>query len=309
MNNIEEIAIKDFGSQSPGPGCTFIASDGTFINIYPKIDDHEDLIGYLTDNYGIEFDELSDADWFVNNLGWIRLRSDPFHIAIILGSDRPSSYQFFALEEWLEYCEEKYQDNPEKIVVYLDICDNGEYTHHTYNFMRDAFAEDIVKYVKRFYTSGKLYASTNMGGNKMITKEQMIDIQDEVFDRIYNDIDIVNYYEDKLEFEDEVTVVDENNWEKEVTYEVSIPPEDLWDACMSDLEAWGDYEEVAKLFETANSESAETYYTSIYGVYMKLVDMWMNDKAPARNLNTYSDFAYEFCVEFGEPKEFYPPED
>lgn len=55
MQDIEQIAINDFGSSNPGPGCTFIASDGTFINIYPKIDDHEDLLNYLTDNYGVEY--------------------------------------------------------------------------------------------------------------------------------------------------------------------------------------------------------------------------------------------------------------
>lgn len=310
MQDIEQIAINDFGSSNPGPGCTFIASDGTFINIYPKIDDHEDLIDYLTDNYGFEFDK-HDADWFVNNLGWIRLRSDPYHIAIILDGNRPSNIQFYSLEEWLEYCEERYQDSSNRITAYVDICDNGEYAQHTYDFMRNDFAEDIVKACKRYYTCGKLYASTNIGGSDMLTEKEIEDIKSEAIESVYNDPDLIDRYSDIDEFE--MYMEDPDDYSREILYRVYLDIDMLWEKCFDEIQSWEDKGLVDDKFQATSEQlsNRDAYYDFVKEVYTDLVEMWMEDKPPVkrdRTIKTYTDIAEDYCEEYGEPVEIEPPD-
>lgn len=309
MQDIEQIAINDFGSSNPGPGCTFIASDGTFINIYPKIDDHEDLCGYLADNYRVEF-EYTDADWFVNHLGWIRLRSDPYHIAIVLNGTRPNNIQFYSLQEWLEYCEERYQNNSGNIQAYVDICDNNRYTQHTYNFMKTEFAEDIVRACKRYYTSGHLYASTDIGELDMLTEKEIEDIKSEAIESVYNDPDIIDRYSDIDEFE--MYMEDPDDYSREILYKVYLDIDMLWEKCFDEIQRWEDKGLVDDKFQATPEQlsNRDAYYEFVKEVYADLVEMWMEDKPPVkhdRDIKTYTDIAEDYCEEYGEPVEIEPP--
>lgn len=160
-SNIDDAIKKAFGSDSPSTGCSFIARDGKFINIYPKLDVHEDLCYWVTDNLGVEI-KYPDEEYFINAFGYIRLRSDPNMMIIELPEFAPSNSQWYSLQDWLDYCQEKYRRR-----VTLDISVYGSFTEVNvqYDFGTEYFSEDIIKVLKRYYSSGKLYASTNKGGH------------------------------------------------------------------------------------------------------------------------------------------------
>ena len=75
-----------------------------------------------------------------------------------LPKEKPTNQQWYSLEDWLYFAEERYSG---KVVsLYLNVCDSMANTNVEYEFGRDFFAEDALKLLKRYYSSGKLYAST-----------------------------------------------------------------------------------------------------------------------------------------------------
>jgi len=157
----ETLAIETFKSSHPGTGCTFIAPDGTFVNIYPELDVHEDLCDWVEEELDIEL-EYKDEEYFIREYGWIRLRNDPNQCIIELPSEAPFSKQWYSLAEWLEFAESKH---PNGVMLYLDVCD-GLDGSVPYEFGTEYFAEDILRICKRYYSSGKLYASTKIQRKK-----------------------------------------------------------------------------------------------------------------------------------------------
>lgn len=143
INKIDNIIVKYWGQDKPGEGCIFIHPSGKFINIYPKLDDHEDLCYWLEEN---EFgDTPEDSSWFVEEFDYIRCRNS-LHLSFVELPKTITRSQTDALEEWLET---KVTTN------YLDIgAPNGEW--NKYN-LDDYFPEDLIKIIKRYYASGKLY--------------------------------------------------------------------------------------------------------------------------------------------------------
>ncbi len=157
----EAIAIEEFGSSNPSVGCSFISPDGTFINIYPKLRTHEDLCEYLIEDHDCDI-EYQDEEYFIREFQWIRLRSDPDMMIIELPEEMPFNRQWDSLQEWLEFCENRYKRGT---ILYLNVCDGAD-VDVPYEFGTEYFSEDILKICKRYYGSGKLYASKllNKGG-------------------------------------------------------------------------------------------------------------------------------------------------
>ena len=144
---------ETFGSDNPQTGCSYIAKDGTFINIYPKLDVHEDLCEWIEDTLNIQL-EYRDEEYCIRKFGWIRLRIDPNMLVIELPAESPDRMQWYSLQDWLEFAEGQNRSRR----LYLDVCDGSD-TCVPYNFGSEYFAEDIMKVCKRYYSSGKLYAS------------------------------------------------------------------------------------------------------------------------------------------------------
>lgn len=144
LNKIDTYIQNSFGQESPGNGCIFIAPNGKFINIYPKLVDHEDLAEWLNEK---GFDSVPlDAEWFVDTLGYVRCRNSRNQCYIELPIVAITRHQLYALEEWLI-----------DMVVSNQIeieAPNGQW--HTYD-LKEYFSEDIIKIIKRFYSSGNLY--------------------------------------------------------------------------------------------------------------------------------------------------------
>lgn len=141
-------AIQEhFGQDAPEDGCIFIHPSGKFINIYPKLDDHEDLCYWLEEKgFG---DNPEDASWFVDEFKYIRCRNS-LHLCFIELPSQITREQLYSLEEWVE---------TKVSTDYIDIeSPNGEWKKYN---LDEYFPEDIIKIIKRFYSSGKLYESVD----------------------------------------------------------------------------------------------------------------------------------------------------
>lgn len=140
----------------------------------------------------------------------------------------------------------------------------------------------------------------------MLTKEQLIDIRDEVFYEIYDNLELVDNY-DNCHYEADFEVFTDVDETKTVTYEVEIDPDVLWEACLQDIEHWETTGNVNSYFDAATSEdlaTVESYRKFVYNVYITLIDMWMEDKRPYRGAHTFDDFAYDYCDDHGHPSEY-----
>lgn len=154
--DLESEILAEFGGFKPNPGCIFVSKDGTFVNIYPKLDTHEDLCEWVEDNLNIEI-KYPDEEYFINLFNWIRLRFDPSMTIIELPANNPTGAQWASLEEWLLYVEDAIANR--EITLYLTVYNDPQNCDVEYRFGKNYFAEDIIKLLKRYYSSGRLYAS------------------------------------------------------------------------------------------------------------------------------------------------------
>jgi hypothetical protein len=144
-NNSEthQALLKAWGSSTPGNGCIFITPEGTYLNLFPKIFSHDKLCDWVDrSGYG---PTTKQARWFSDNLDYVRCRNNRGLCLIELPAKITAS-QLDALQVWLET---KVSDDT------LDVgTTDGQYK--SYN-LQDMLPEDIIKRIKRYYSSGKLY--------------------------------------------------------------------------------------------------------------------------------------------------------
>ena len=145
MTNLEDHILEVFGSNNPGYGCSFIARSGKFVNIYPKLDVHEDLCEWVEDNLGIDIPD-PDAATFIRKFGWIRLRSDPSDAVVEVPASGITSAQYYALEDWLLFCEDRYGQRDVEISIETD-----DWIRSTSGNFSEDFAEDILKCIKSLF--------------------------------------------------------------------------------------------------------------------------------------------------------------
>lgn len=147
---IHEAILKRWGRISPGDGCIFITPEGTFINLFPVLLDHEDLCVWVEKN-GLG-EVPSDATWFVKELNYVKCRNSRTLCYAELPAEITKK-QLNALETWLE---EKVQADK---IEHIDIGTlENEYKTYDLNIY---FPEDVIKRIKRFYSSGRLYETYN----------------------------------------------------------------------------------------------------------------------------------------------------
>lgn len=163
-------AIQDhFGADTPGDKCIFIAPNGKFINLFPEIDEHEALAEWLKmhkfinvpddKDAGRYLDELAEVDgtgnFFADFLKYIQCRNDNDLCYIVLPVARPTFDQYECLEKWLNKAVFSKTRKPSQIeITCLDL------DMHSYN-SKEYAAEDLIKRIKRCYSSGRLYEDFN----------------------------------------------------------------------------------------------------------------------------------------------------
>jgi RimJ/RimL family protein N-acetyltransferase len=147
-----------FGADASKDGPIFIAPNGTFINLPASMDVHVDLLYYLIDNqfidrpdnYGQPDAAFEDPTELAELLNYIRCNNDVGGFAYItLNSTLPTRAQFSSIETWLDRC-------AELSIEELDVSTVD--TNQSYNLIEYS-ATDILKKIKRYYASGRLYES------------------------------------------------------------------------------------------------------------------------------------------------------
>ena len=143
IKEMDKIIQQNWAFGTPGEGCIFIAPNGKFINIYPMLDDHEDLCYWLEEN-GFE-DNPKDAEWFVDTFGYIRCRNS-LHLCFVDLPKNITNKQLYSLEEWFDT---KVKSSSIQIAV-----PEGKWKKFN---LDNYFPEDIIKIIRRYYSSGTLY--------------------------------------------------------------------------------------------------------------------------------------------------------
>lgn len=113
---------------------------------------HEDLCYWLEEKLDFTIDRI-DEEYFTRKYDWIRLRIDSYLMIVEVPKDTPSSNQWWALEDWLLYCEEKYPQGHE---LNLLICQDTYPIQVELDFNKEVFVEDIMKLLKKYYSTHRL---------------------------------------------------------------------------------------------------------------------------------------------------------
>lgn len=134
-------------------------------------------IDYI-DDYIARHRSEADLDRLTVKLGWARLNcgtiavEDRFYCVL---PPKTTRHQFYTLDEWIEWGQGK---KPDLLVFVLKGYSQAD--RHTYQlFHRNSFAsmstEDIIRSLKRYYSSGKFYESLNKDGiDKSKLKEMVL---------------------------------------------------------------------------------------------------------------------------------------
>lgn len=143
FNETHQALLKTWGSNAPGTGCIFITPEGKYLNLFPKIFSHDKLCDWVDRaGYG---PTNKRASWFSDTFNYVRCRNNRGLSLIDLPAKITAS-QLDALQVWLET---KVNDDT------LDIgTATGDYKSYNLN---EYFPEDLIKIIKRYYSSGKLY--------------------------------------------------------------------------------------------------------------------------------------------------------
>jgi hypothetical protein len=152
----------------------FILPNGTIVSVkevgenlgYNTSWVHGDLMYIILDtlanNLGLYYPtEMEDAEnnlleHLTDELGWARINcgttwtEDRFYCVL---PDKMTSSQFRSLEKWIEWGYDNHKGDDEVLICFDD-------TNRVYDF-KDNFPEDIIKKIKRYYSSGRLYESVD----------------------------------------------------------------------------------------------------------------------------------------------------
>ena len=145
----------------------------------------------------------------------------------------------------------------------------------------------------------------------MLTEDQMYSIWDHEITALYQADDFFDQfaddYSDYCDYSTDLDVLVSEDDTKSVEYEVTIDMEDIFEACMSNMHRWLNTPEVLHMFMNDDTyQYSESQYREFCQMKLvELIDAWFYDTPPATNLPTYSDFAYEYCEEHGNPTEYY----
>lgn len=154
FEDIESIIIDEFGSENPGYGCSYIAPDGTFVNIYPELKTHEDMCDWIEEAAGCQL-EYKDEEYFVREFGWVRLRTDPLLCLVEIPYGGMNAAQDNSLKEWLYFTEERYSGR--KVPIYLDECDRLSNSYVEYSTEDPQWVEKVLAAFTRYELTGELF--------------------------------------------------------------------------------------------------------------------------------------------------------
>lgn len=145
MDNIEkellESIIKQYETSDIQLGSMYILPDGRLLYLGNTGYGHSDLSSYLNEK-GIEKDfELGRSSKFLRELGWIRINTQMKFIDLI--NIRPTAQQYVQLTKALDFMKDDIQ-----VSVFKQ-----------FKIYKGRTSDEIIKLIKRFYSSGTLFES------------------------------------------------------------------------------------------------------------------------------------------------------
>lgn len=184
---VKESELKETTTFTHGP--MFILPNGKLIDPsdyaeyegFERDESMHSIVGlYILDsvfsNLGFDRDyNLEIGEYFLSDLtqkyGWIRVNSGSASVDhrcyIVIPTKegiKPTASQYDTLEDWIYYIQDTVKQ--EKVMI---ITDGGNQTK-TYSF-REYIPEDIIRNIKRYYTSGNLYESKNCKIARTVNEE------------------------------------------------------------------------------------------------------------------------------------------
>ena len=147
----------------------FIIPNGQIVSVGDVTGDHNlgvhidlftELIDRIAEQNGLNVPKAEDDDaklpmeHSLDKLNWARVNcgetwgEDRFYCVL---PDTLTNAQARSIEKWLEW---GYDSHKERVLIYI----NNEYIYY---YFKDNFPEDIIKKIKRYYSSGRLYENRN----------------------------------------------------------------------------------------------------------------------------------------------------
>lgn len=147
----------------------FIIPNGQIVSVGDVTGDHNlgvhidlftELIDRIAEQNGLNVPKAEDDDaklpmeHSLDKLNWARVNcgetwgEDRFYCVL---PDTLTNAQARSIEKWLEW---GYDSHKERVLIYI----NNEYIYY---YFKDNFPEDIIKKIKRYYSSGRLYENGN----------------------------------------------------------------------------------------------------------------------------------------------------
>ena len=141
-------------SRKPMLGSAYLTRQGEFINLGESVDSsHGDIISYLENE---DITMFEDSWEFSEAFGYIRLNSglnDDNAAYVEFLDNTPTEEQYEQLENWMYFI-------MNRKVRHIEVNVDSGNQQHVYYFVND-LPEEIIKKIKRYYSSGNLYESSS----------------------------------------------------------------------------------------------------------------------------------------------------
>lgn len=151
------LKTKNAITDNPSNGPMYILPNGQFLDVQkiPACYIHQHLFAEFLFSNKVKFDGYSLMRSIEGRFNWLRVNDgqsdDEFRCYISLNHDKLNSDQYFALLKWLDFVSRQ----SDYVQVFVD---NDPKSYVKYYF-KDYTSDEIIKKIKRYYTSNTLYES------------------------------------------------------------------------------------------------------------------------------------------------------
>lgn len=151
------LKTKDAIINKPSNGPMYILPNGQFLDVQkiPACYIHQHLFAEFIFSNKIKFDSYNLMRSVEGRFNWLRVNDgksdDEFRCYISLNHDKLNTDQYYALLEWLDFVSK----SSDYVQVFVD---NDPKSYVKYYF-KDYTSDEIIKKIKRYYTSNTLYES------------------------------------------------------------------------------------------------------------------------------------------------------
>lgn len=160
--------------QQPFVGPAFLLPDGSFLDVAASLDwDGDDPNHNIVEEW-LDEEGLSDGVTSVDGaptiqaLGAIRMDNSQYDYMELFRNAKPNYIQYEQLEKWLEFNFDRKANDDIQITI-SDI-KGGHFEIAEYSY-KDYLPEDIIKKIKRYYSSGTLYEGAGGAPNESLNED------------------------------------------------------------------------------------------------------------------------------------------